>query len=132
MNQPQSMIIKNRIEIANSALEKSKKEIPSNIKFFMNIGHQPYQGTQTFTAIEPILQNDPFIHDIIIISDRQLHNFPNKLIIHHKQIPVNFILSAVHEETNRNLKILPPPSYTIIGEKAKIQMQIDDVHKQKL
>lgn len=131
IDQSDSMSIKNRTQIAQAALHHLKTTMPSSIKTKIIEIHNHQQGTQIFSTLKQIINNQPSeeINSIIVISDGQIHDVPqHPLIFNGKQIPLYFMLTAAHEETDRHLQILYAPPYVTVGNSADIKIQVNDIH----
>lgn len=134
MDQSDSMSIGKRSEIANEALQQLQNKIPANIHLkIINFHNIPQQGTQLFQTLQKTTNEIQAsqLGGVILITDGQVNDvpkvFPKFLTLPDKKtIPIYALLPASKEQTDRNLKIIHAPAYTIVGKEAKIQIQVSD------
>ncbi|EUK18204.1 hypothetical protein [Commensalibacter papalotli (ex Servin-Garciduenas et al. 2014)] len=134
MDQSESMSIGKRTEIANQALQQLQNKIPANTRVkIINLHNISQQGTQLFQALQKATNEIPAsqLGGIILITDGQVHDVPKEFpkfltLPNKKTIPLYALLPASKEQTDRNLKIIHAPAYTIVGKEAKIQLQVND------
>lgn len=134
MDQSESMTIGNRNEIANGALQQLQDKIPANIRAkIINLHNTPQQGTQLFQALQKATNEIPAsqLGGVILITDGQVHDVPKEFpkfltLPNKKTVPLYALLPASKEQTDRNLKIIHAPAYTIVGKEARIQLQVND------
>ncbi|CAI3937759.1 VWA domain-containing protein [Commensalibacter papalotli (ex Botero et al. 2024)] len=134
MDQSESMSIGKRTEIANQALQQLQDKIPANTRVkIINLHNISQQGTQLFQALQKATNEIPAsqLGGIVLITDGQVHDVPKEFpkfltLPNKKTIPLYALLPASKEQTDRNLKIIHAPAYTIVGKEAKIQLQVND------
>ncbi|CAI3923739.1 Uncharacterized protein STM3548 [Commensalibacter communis] len=139
MDQSSSMMIGNREQIANKALQQLQNKVPTNARIkIINVKNGYQQGTQIFQEIQKATNEIPTsqLGGVILITDGQIHDVPKEFpkyltLPNKKNIPIYALLPASKEQTDRSLKIIHAPAYTIVGKEATIQVQINDTGDQR-
>ena len=83
-------------------------------------------GTRLFSAIDRALADIPRsrLAGTIAITDGQVHDIPNTAP---GGAPLNVLIPAKGEETDRRLRVIQAPSYGIVGKDATIRVAIEDL-----
>lgn len=134
MDQSDSMSIGNRTKIANEALQQLQNKVPKNVRTKIVTVHNAYQqGTQLFQSIQKATDEIPAsqLGGVILITDGQVNDIPKEFpkfltLPNQKTVPIYALLPASKEQTDRSLKIIHAPAYTIVGKEATIQVQVND------
>ncbi|MDI2090655.1 VWA domain-containing protein [Commensalibacter oyaizuii] len=134
MDKSDSMSIGERQTIAQAALTRLLQTLPPNLHpKIISFRNDQNQGTNLFQAVEKAANQIPTtqLGGVIVITDGQIHDVPKDFpksmtLATHKTLPLYALLPASHEQTDRSLKILHTPAYTITGKKAEIKLQVND------
>jgi hypothetical protein len=83
-------------------------------------------GTQLFAEVDRALADIPRSHfaGTIAITDGQLHDVPK---VGPGGAPLNLLLTARGEETDRRLRVIEAPGYGIVGRSVTLRVAIDDL-----
>jgi hypothetical protein len=83
-------------------------------------------GTRLFSSIDRALADIPRsrLAGTIAITDGQVHDIPDTAP---GGAPLNVLVPARGEETDRHLRVIEAPSYGIVGKTATIRVAIDDL-----
>ncbi len=83
-------------------------------------------GTQLFAAIEGALADIPRSRfaGTIAITDGQIHDIPGVVP---GGAPLNVLIPAQAEETDRRLRVIEAPSYGIVGKPVTVKVAIEDL-----
>ena len=83
-------------------------------------------GTQLFTEIDRALADIPRSRfaGTIAITDGQVHDLPKAAP---GGAPLNLLLTAKGEETDRRLRVIEAPGYGIVGKSVVLRVAIDDL-----
>jgi hypothetical protein len=83
-------------------------------------------GTRLFTAIDRALGDIPRarLAGTIAITDGQIHDIPDEAP---GGAPLNVLIPAKGEETDRRLRVIEAPSYGIVGKSVTLKVAIEDL-----
>ena len=84
------------------------------------------EGTRLFAAIDRALADIPRtrLAGIIALTDGQVHDLP---AAPPGGAPLNVLVPAKGEETDRRLRVIEAPSYGIVGKSVQLRFAIDDL-----
>src|SRR6185437_241815 len=83
-------------------------------------------GTRMFTAIDRALADIPRSRfaGTIAITDGQVHDIPEAAP---GDAPLNVLIPAAGEETDRRLRVIEAPSYGIVGKSVTLRVAVEDL-----
>src|ERR1700680_2374380 len=83
-------------------------------------------GTLLFAEIERAVGEIPRsrLAGIVAITDGQIHDVPNSVP---GDVPLNVMIPAKGEETDRRLRVIEAPGFGIVGKPVTIRVAVDDL-----
>src|SRR6185312_6663633 len=113
-------------EAARAAIEAQAAKLPGLELRTITVPESGNAGTRLFTAIDRALGDIPRarLAGVVAITDGQVHDIPNT---EPGGAPLNVLIPAQGEETDRRLRVIEAPSYGIVGKTATIRVAVDDL-----
>ena len=129
VDQTASMSVGDRTKLAERArvaiLEQAAR-LPDLELRVLDVPEQGDNGTQLFGAIAGALADIPRSRfaGTIAITDGQIHDIPANPP---GGAPLNVLIPAAGEETDRRLRVIEAPSYGIVGKPVTVKVAIEDL-----
>ena len=129
VDQTASMSVGDRTKLAEAAraaiLEQAAR-LPDLELRVLEVSEHGDNGTQLFSAIGGALADisRSRFAGTIAITDGQIHDIPATAP---GGAPLNVLIPATGEETDRRLRLIEAPSYGIVGKPVTIKVAIDDL-----
>jgi hypothetical protein len=113
-------------EAARAALTQQAAKLPNLELRTIMVPESGDSGTRLFASIDRALADIPRsrLAGTIAITDGQVHDIPN---IEPGGAPLNVLIPAQGEETDRRLRVIEAPSYGIVGKTATIRVAVEDL-----
>jgi uncharacterized membrane protein len=129
VDQSASMQVGDRAKLADAArqsMESQAAHLPDLDLRTITVPESGNAGTQLFAAIDRALADIPRsrLAGTIAITDGQLHDVPKSAP---GGAPLNLLLTAKGEETDRRLRVIEAPGYGIVGKSVTLKVAIDDL-----
>ncbi len=129
VDQTASMQIGERARLADAARAALTQEAAKLRDLELRIVTVPESGdagTRMFTAIDRALADIPRSRfaGTIAISDGQVHDIPEAVP---GGAPLNVLVPAAGEETDRRLRVIEAPGYGIVGKSVTLRVAVDDL-----
>ncbi|MFL5252618.1 MAG: hypothetical protein ACJ8AI_06950 [Rhodopila sp.] len=129
VDQTASMQVGNRAAIADKARQSVEAQAAKLRDLELRTVTVPEggnAGTRLFTAIDKALADIPRsrLAGTIAITDGQLHDVPKAAP---GAAPLNLLLPARGEETDRRLRVIEAPGYGIVGKSVTLRVAVDDL-----
>lgn len=129
VDQTASMQIGNRTALADAArraIEAQAAKLPGLDLRTITVPESGDDGTRLFTEIDKALADIPRARfaGTIAITDGQIHDVPTAPP---GGAPLNLLLTAKGEETDRRIRVLEAPGYGIVGKTATLRVVVDDL-----
>jgi hypothetical protein len=129
VDQSASMQVGDRAALANAArqsLEAQAAHLPDLELRTITVQEAGNSGTQLFSEIDRALADIPRSRfaGTIAITDGQIHDMPKATP---GGAPLNLLLTAKGEETDRRLRVIEAPGYGIVGKSVTLRVAVDDL-----
>ncbi|HYZ62356.1 MAG TPA: hypothetical protein VE650_07860 [Acetobacteraceae bacterium] len=129
VDQSASMQVGDRARLAEAtrqSIESQAARLPDLDLRTITIPETGNNGTQLFAAIDRALADIPRARyaGTIAITDGQIHDVPKATP---GGAPLNLLLAAKGEETDRRLRVIEAPGYGIVGKSVTLRVAIDDL-----
>jgi hypothetical protein len=129
VDQSASMQVGDRARLADAArqsIEMQAAGVPDLELRTVTVPESGNAGTQLFAEIDRALADIPRSRfaGTIAITDGQLQNVPK---VAPGAAPLNLLLTARSEETDRRLRVIEAPGYGIVGKSVTLRVVIDDL-----
>ncbi len=129
VDQTASMSVGDRAKLADltrAAIMEQAARLPDLELRVLTVAEHGNNGTQLFGAIAGALADIPRSRfaGTIAITDGQIHDIPASPP---GGAPLNVLIPAKGEETDRRLRIIEAPSYGIVGKPVTLKVAIDDL-----
>src|SRR6201996_619556 len=113
-------------EAARAALTQEAAKLPDLELRTVTVPESGDAGTRLFASIDRALADIPRsrLAGTIAITDGEVHDIPEAAP---GGAPLNVLVPAKGEETDRHLRVIEAPSYGIVGKTATIHVAIDDL-----
>jgi hypothetical protein len=113
-------------EAARAALTQQAAGLPNLELRTIMVPESGDSGTRLFASIDRALADIPRsrLAGTIAITDGQVHDIPNS---EPGGAPLNVLIPAQGEETDRRLRVIEAPSYGIVGKTATIRVAVEDL-----
>jgi hypothetical protein len=113
-------------EAARAALSQQAAKLPELELRTVTVPESGDAGTRLFGAIDRALADIPRarLAGTIAITDGQLHDIPDAPP---GGAPLNVLIPAKGEETDRRLRVIEAPSYGIVGKSVTLRVAIEDL-----
>ncbi|MEO1544127.1 MAG: hypothetical protein AAFR75_08940, partial [Pseudomonadota bacterium] len=88
-------------------------------------------GTQLFGELNAVLSTTPSdrIAGVIMVTDGQVHDVPDKLSGLGFDAPVHALLTGTKDEFDRRIEIVKAPRYGIVGQSREIELRVTEIGK---
>ncbi|MBV9654370.1 MAG: hypothetical protein JOZ42_07370 [Acetobacteraceae bacterium] len=129
VDQTASMQVGNRAALAEAARQKLQAEAGAFGDLELRTIDVPEggnSGTRLFGAIDRALADIPRsrLAGVVAITDGQIHDIPD---LAPGGAPLNVLIPAKGEQTDRRLRIIEAPAFGIVGRSVGIRLSIDDL-----
>ena len=129
VDQSASMQVGERARLAEAArrsIEAQAARLPDLELRTITVPEAGNAGTRLFTEVDRALADVPRsrLAGTIAITDGQLHDVPQAAP---GGAPLNLLLTARGEETDRRLRVVEAPGYGIVGKSVILRVAIDDL-----
>jgi len=129
VDQTASMQVGNRNALAEAArrsIEQQAAKLPDLELRTITVPEAGTDGTRLFTAVERALADIPRgrLAGVVAITDGQVHDIPGGAP---GGAPLNVLIPAKGEETDRRLRIVEAPGYGIVGKSVTLRVAIEDL-----
>ncbi len=113
-------------EIARAAIAGQAARLPDLELRVVTLPESGNAGTQLFSAVERALADIPRSRfaGTIAITDGQIHDIPDAAP---GGAPLNVLIPARGEETDRRLRVIEAPGYGIVGKPVTLRVVIEDL-----
>jgi len=113
-------------EAARAAISQQAAKLPDLELRTVTVPESGDSGTRLFAAIDRALADIPRsrLAGTIAITDGQVHDIPEAAP---GGAPLNVLIPAKGEETDRRLRVIEAPSYGIVGKTATLRVAIEDL-----
>jgi hypothetical protein len=113
-------------ETARAAIVEQAARLPDLELRVLTVPERGDNGTQLFGAIAGALADIPRSRfaGTIAITDGQVHDIPSAAP---GGAPINVLIPATGEETDRRLRVIEAPSFGIVGKAVTVKVAIDDL-----
>lgn len=138
VDQSPSMSVGQRAAIARQAASTLAQAHTDGLNLrTVTVRNSGHNGTRLFDALEQAAADVPpdQLAGAVMITDGQVADIPASVPDRlrptmpegkHLTLPLHVLLPAKGEETDRQLRILQAPPYAIVGQPAKLRVQVDD------
>jgi hypothetical protein len=129
VDQSASMQVAGRAQLADAARQSIQGEaahMPDLELRTVTVPESGNAGTQLFAEMDRALADIPRsrFSGTIAITDGQIHDVPK---VAPGGAPLNLLLTAKGEETDRRLRVIEAPGYGIVGKSVILRVAIDDL-----
>jgi hypothetical protein len=129
VDQTASMQVGDRAKLAEEArasIAAQAAKLPDLELRTITVPEQGDAGTRLFTMIDRALADIPRsrLAGTIAITDGQIHDIPATTP---GGAPLNVLIPAKGEETDRRLRVIEAPSYGIVGKSVTLRVAIEDL-----
>ncbi|HVY16774.1 MAG TPA: hypothetical protein VHB27_16240 [Rhodopila sp.] len=129
VDQTASMQVGDRAALADAArrsIEAQAAKFPGLELRTVTVPEQGDDGTRLFAEVDKALADIPRARfaGTIAITDGQIHDVPAKPP---GGAPLNLLLAAKGEETDRRLRVIEAPTYGIVGKSVTLRMIVEDL-----
>src|SRR5580704_2644109 len=129
VDQTASMQVGERTRLAEAAratLTQQAAKLPDLELRTVTVPESGDAGTRLFAAIDRALADIPRsrLAGTIAITDGQVHDIPDAAP---GGAPLNVLIPAKGEETDRRLRVIEAPNYGIVGKTVTLRVAIDDL-----
>ena len=113
-------------EDARAAIAAQAAKLPDLELRTITVPEQGDAGTRLFSVIDRALADIPRsrLAGTIAITDGQIHDIPTTTP---GGAPLNVLIPAKGEETDRRLRVIEAPSYGIVGKSVTLRVAIEDL-----
>ncbi len=113
-------------EAAREAIAEQARQFPDLNLRTVTVGEKGDSGTLLFAEIERAVGEIPRsrLAGIIAITDGQIHDVPDSVP---GGVPLNVLIPAKGEETDRRLRIIEAPGFGIVGKPVTLRVVVDDL-----
>jgi hypothetical protein len=129
VDQSASMQVGDRVRLAEAArqsIEGQAAHMPDLELRTVTVAEAGNAGTQLFAEVDRALADIPRSRfaGTIAITDGQVHDAPK---VTPGGAPLNLLLTARAEETDRRLRVIEAPGYGIVGKSVTLRVAVDDL-----
>ncbi len=129
IDQTASMQVNGRTELteaASAAIRDQARQIPDLDLRTIRVPEKGDAGTLLFGEIERAVGEIPRsrLAGVVAITDGQIHDVPAAVP---GGVPLNVLIPAKGEETDRRLRIIEAPGFGIVGKSVTIRVAVDDL-----
>src|SRR6185312_2219795 len=113
-------------EAARATLSREAAKLPDLELRTVTVAESGDAGTRLFGAIDRALADIPRsrLAGTIAITDGQVHDIPATAP---GGAPLNVLIPAKDEETDRRLRVIEAPGYGIVGKSVILRVAIEDL-----
>jgi hypothetical protein len=113
-------------EAAQAAIREAARQFPDLELRTATVNEKGDAGTLLFGEVERAVGEIPRsrLAGIIAITDGQIHDVPDAVP---GGVPLNVLIPAKGEETDRRLRIIEAPGFGIVGKPVTIRVAVDDL-----
>jgi hypothetical protein len=130
MDRSESMNFRGRTETAQAAYDAIRKEIEADDTLELRIAETDpgADGTDMYIALQSALSDAPRerIAGAVMITDGQIHDIPEDTKDAQKLGPIHAMIVGGDDEIDRNIEIQSAPSFSIIGQRLQMRVQVND------
>lgn len=130
MDRSESMNFRGRTETAQAAYDAIRKEIEADDTLELRIAETDpgADGTDMYIALQSALSDAPRerIAGAVMITDGQIHDIPQDTKDAQKLGPIHAMIVGGDDEIDRNIEIQSAPSFSIIGQRLQMRVQVND------
>ncbi|MFT9024963.1 VWA domain-containing protein [Acetobacter indonesiensis] len=138
VDQSPSMTIGQRADIARQATHAIEQAHTDGLNLrTVTVRNSGHNGTRLFEALDQAAADIPpdQFAGAVMLTDGQIADIPTDVPERltptaqnggKAHLPLHVLLTAKGEETDRQLRVLQAPPYAIVGQPAKLRVQIDD------
>ncbi len=114
-----------RAEAARKQIQAEAARLPGLELRTIDVPEAGHDGTQLFASIGRALADIPRsrLSAVIAVTDGQAHDNPNPAL----DAPLQVLIPAAGEETDRRLRIIEAPSFGIVGHSVALKLAVDDL-----
>ena len=111
---------------AAAAIRDQVKQLPGLELRTVTVEEKGDAGTQLFAEVERAVGEIPRsrLAGIIAITDGQIHDLPYAVP---GGVPLNVLIPAKGEETDRRLRVIEAPGFGIVGKSVTLRVAVDDL-----
>jgi hypothetical protein len=129
VDQTASMQVGQRTALAEAArrsIEAQAAKMPDLELRTITVPESGSDGTHLFSAIDRALGDIPRgrLAGVIAVTDGQVHDIPTKMA---GGAPLNVLIPAHGEETDRRLRVVEAPGYGLVGKSVQLRVAIEDL-----
>jgi hypothetical protein len=129
VDQTASMQVGNRGSLADAArksIEAQAAKLPDLEWRTVSVPEAGSNGTRLFATVDRALADIPRsrLAGVVAITDGQVHDIPKAAP---GGAPLNVLIVAKGEETDRRLRVIEAPSYGIVGHTVQLVVAIEDL-----
>ncbi len=129
VDQTASMQVGNRAALAaaaRSTIESEAAKLPGLDLRVVTVPEAGNAGTRLFGAIDRALADIPRsrLAGILAVTDGQIHDIPATAP---GGAPLNVLIPAKGEETDRRLRVIEAPSYGLVGKSVTLRVVVEDL-----
>ena len=129
VDQTASMQVGDRTRLADqarAAIEAQARRLPGLELRTITVPEGGSAGTRLFAAIDRALADIPRsrLAGVVAVTDGQVHDIP---ATPPGGAPLNVLIPAKGEETDRRLRVIEAPSYGIVGKSVELRVAIEDL-----
>jgi len=113
-------------ELARAAIVAQAAKLPNLELRTITVPEQGDAGTRLFTQVDRALADIPRARmaGTIAITDGQIHDVP---ATSPDGAPLNVLITAKGEQTDRRLRVIEAPAYGIVGKSVTLRVAVDDL-----
>ncbi len=112
--------------VAAQAIQDAAKQFPDLELRTITVDENGDSGTQLFTDVAKAIGEIPRarLAGVVAITDGQIHDVPPAMP---SGVPLNVLITAKGEETDRRLRIIEAPGFGIVGKPVTLRLAVDDL-----
>ena len=113
-------------DAAAAAIKEEAKQFPDLELRTATVEEKGDAGTLLFGDVERAVGEIPAsrLAGIVAITDGQIHDVPDRVS---RGVPLNVLIPAKGEETDRRLRVIEAPGFGIVGKPVTIRVAVDDL-----
>jgi hypothetical protein len=113
-------------DAAQTAIRDEAKQLPDLDLRTVTVDEKGDAGTLLFGEVQRAVGEIPRsrLAGIVAITDGQIHDVPNSVP---GGVPLNVLIPAKGEETDRRIRIIEAPGFGIVGKPVTIRLAVDDL-----
>ena len=130
MDRSESMNFRGRTETAQAAYDAIRRDIEADDTLELRIAETDpgADGTDMYIALQSALSDAPRdrIAGAVMITDGQIHDIPEDTKDAQQLGPVHAMIIGGDDEIDRSIEIQSAPSFSIIGQRLEMRVQVND------